>query len=124
MDCLLSLNMLEKYLSEGMKGQQFNITDSQFTFSTSISMIQALERLKKRETVQYSTLNENLKSFFDSGIYQLDLDQYELVKALEDPDFVESYTSHASNPFETAKILSIVYNDNCWGDTDELIKQL
>lgn len=125
MDCLLlSQNTLEKYLSEGMKGQQFNHTDSRFTFSTSISMIQALEVLKKRGAIQYSSLNGNLRSFIDSGIYQLDLNQYELVKALEDPDFVESYTSHASNPFETAKILSIAYNDDCWGDIDEMIKQL
>lgn len=124
MDCLLSLNTLEKYLSEGMKGQQFNKTDSQFTFSTSISVIQALEVLKKRGIMKYSTLNGNLRSFFESGIYQLDLDQYELVRALEDPVFVESYTSHATNPFETAKLLSIAYNDNCWGDIDELINQL
>lgn len=121
---LLSQNQLERFLSEGLKDFQFNNTDSQYTFNTTVSIVQALEVLKKRGTYQYSILRNNLHNICNSGIYQLDLDQYEIVKALEDPEFVKSYTSHAKNPFDTAKLLSIVYNDNCWGDKDELIKQI
>ena len=125
MDCVLfSQNRLEKYLSEGMKDLLLNNTDSQYSFNTTISLLQALEVLKKRGTYQHSTLRDNLQEFCDSGVCQLDLDQYEIVQALEDPEFVNSYTSHATNPFDTAKVLSIAYNDNCWGDKDELIKQL
>ena len=125
MDCVLfSQNRLEKYLSEGMKDLLLNNTDSQYSFNTTISLLQALEVLKKRGTYQHSTLRDNLQEFCDSGVCQLDLDQYEIVQALEDPEFVKSYTSHATNPFDTAKVLSIAYNDNCWGDKDELIKQL
>ena len=65
-----------------------------------------------------------MHDFCNSGIFQLDLDQYEIVQALEDPKFMDTYTSHAMNPFDISKVLSIVYNDNCWGDKDELIKQL
>lgn len=121
---LLSQNKLEEVLLEGLKDLQFNNTDSQYTFNTTISIVQALEVLKKRGTCQLSTLRDNLHDFCNSGIYQLNLDQYEIIQALEDPEFVNSYTSHATNPFDIAKVLSIVYNDNCWGDKDELIKQL
>lgn len=121
---LLSQSKLEKFLSEGMKDLVFNNTDSQFSFNTTISLLQALEVLKKRGTYQHSTLRDNLLDFCNSGVCQLDLDQYEIVQALEDSEFVDSYTSHATNPFDTAKVLSIAYNDNCWGDKDELIKQL
>lgn len=121
---LLSQNKLEKLLSEGIKDFQFNNTDSQYTFNTTISLLQALEVLKKRGSYQLSTLRDNLHDICNSGICQLALDQYEIVQALDNPEFVDSYTSHATNPFHTAKVLSIVYNDNCWGDKDELIKQL
>ena len=121
---LLSQSKLEKFLSEGMKDLVFNNTDSQYSFNTTISLLQALEVLKKRGTHQHSTLRNNLHDFCNSGVCQLDLDQYEIVQALEDSEFVDSYTSHAKNPFDTAKVLSIAYNDNCWGDKDELIKQL
>lgn len=121
---LLSQSKLEKFLSEGMKDLVFNNTDSNYSFNTTISLLQALEVLKKRGTYQHSTLRDNLHDFCNSGVCQLDLDQYEIVQALEDSEFVDSYTSHATNPFDTAKVLSIVYNDNCWGDKDELIKQL
>lgn len=119
---LLSQNKLEKLLSEGLKGAQYNSTDSQYTFNTTISLIQALEVLKKRGTWQFSILKGNLYEFCNSGICQLSLDQYEIVNALEDPEFVDSHISHANNPFDTANVLSIVYNDNCWGDKDELIR--
>ena len=121
---LLSQSKLEKFLSEGMKDLVFNNTDSNYSFNTTISLLQALKVLKKRGTYQHSTLRDNLHDFCNSGVCQLDLDQYEIVQALEDSEFVDSYTSHATNPFDTAKVLSIVYNDNCWGDKDELIKQL
>lgn len=121
---LLSQNKLEKLLSEGIKDLQFNNTDSQFTFNTTICLLQALEVLKKRGSYQLSTLRDNLQDICNSGVYQLGLDQFEIVQALEDPEFVDSYTSHATNPFDTAKVLSIVYNDNCWGNKDELKKQL
>lgn len=121
---LLSLSRLEKYLSEGMKGRKFNTDDSQYTFNTTTGLIQALEVLKKRGTLQYAFLKGNLYGFCDSGISQLGLDQYEIVKALEDQDFVDSYISHATNPFDTARVLSITYNENCWGDREELISQL
>lgn len=121
---LLSQHRLEIFLLEGIKGAQFNNSDSQYTFITTISMIQALEVLKKRGTCQLITLRDNLLDICNSGVCQLDMDQYELVKALEEPEFVETYTSHAANPFNTAKILSIIYNDNCWGDKEELVKQL
>lgn len=121
---LLSQHRLEKFLLEGLKGVQFNNSDSQYTFNTTISVIQAMEVLKKRGTCQLTTLRNNLLALCDSGVCQLDIDQYEIVKALEEPDFVDTYTSHATNPFDTANILSILYNDNCWGDKEELIKQL
>lgn len=121
---LLSQNKLEKLLFEGLKEVQFNNTDSRYTFNTTISLIRALEVLKKRGTCQLSTLRDNLHEFCNSGVCQLGVDQYEIVRALEDPEFVESYTSHATNPFDIANILSIVYNDNCWGDLNELEKQL
>ena len=121
---LLSQKKLEKFLSKGLNNLQFNNIDSQYTFNTTIRIVQALEVLKKRGTCQHSILNGNLHDICNSGICQLDLDQYEIVQALEDPEFVDSYTSHATNPFDTIKVLSIVYNDNCWGDKDELKKQL
>lgn len=121
---LLSQNKLEKLLSEGLKGSQFNNTDTQFIFTTTIDFVQALEVLKKKGNCLHSTLRGNLHDICNSGISQLELDQYEIVQALEDSEFVDSYTSHATNPFDTAKVLSIAYNDNCWGDKDELMKQL
>lgn len=121
---LLPQNKLEQFLSEGLKDFQFNNTDSHYTFNTTVGLVQTLEVLKKRGTCQYSTLKDNLHDICNSGIFQLDLDQYEIVQALEDPEFMNTYTNHAMNPFDIAKVLSIVYNDNCWGDKDELIKQL
>ena len=121
---LLSQNKLEKFLSEGIKGLLFNNIASQYTFNTTISLLQALEVLKKRGIYQHSILRDNLHDICNSGVCQLDLDQYEIVQALEDPEYVNSYTSHATNPFDIAKVLSIAYNDNCWGDKDELIKQM
>lgn len=125
MNCvLLSQNKLEIFLLEGLKGIQYNNTDSQYTFTTTIGIIQAMEVLKKRGTCQHHVMRSNLDDICASGICQLGLDQYELVQALENSEFVDSYTSHATNPFDTAKILSIAYNDGCWGDKDELLKQL
>lgn len=125
MNCvLLSHNKLEKLLVEGIKGIQYNNTDSQYTFTTTIGLIQVMEVLKKRGTCQHLVMRSNLDDICASGICQLELDQYELVQALEDSEFIDSYTSHATNPFDTAKILSIAYNDGCWGDKDELLKQL
>lgn len=125
MNCvLLSQNKLEKLLVEGLKGVQYNNTDSQYTFTTTIGIIQAMEVLKKRGTCQHHVMRSHLGDICVSGLCQLGLDQYELVQALEDSEFVDSYTSHATNPFDTAKILSIAYNDGCWGDKDELLKQL
>lgn len=125
MNCvLLSQNKLEKLFEEGLKGIQYNNTDSQYTFTTTIGIIQAMEVLKKRGTCQYHVMRSNLDDICTSGICQLELDQYELVQAFEDLEFIDSYTGHATNPFDTAKILSIAYNDGCWGDKDELLKQL
>lgn len=121
---LLSIIQMERFLTEGLKGIQFNQSDSQYTFNTTIDLIQALESLKKKGSCQYSVIRRNLNDFCNSGICQLDLNQYELVQALEDPEFVDSYTSHATNPFDTARVLSIAYNDGCWVDSSELLRQL
>ena len=121
---LLSQKQMERFLTEGLKGIQFNQTDSQYTFNTTIGLIQALESLKKKGTCQYAVIKRNLSGFFSSGICQLDLNQYELVQALEDPEFVDSYTSHTTNPFDTVRLLSIAYNDGCWVDSSELLRQL
>lgn len=121
---LLSYIKLENFLLDGLKGIKFNNTNSQFSFCTCISMIQALEVLKKRSFSQPSVVSNNFQEICESGIYQLELNHYEIVKALEDPEFVDLYTSHATNPFDTALLLSIAYNDNCWGDVDELIGQI
>ena len=121
---LLPQNKLEQFLLEGLKDLQFNNTDSHYTFNTTVGLVHTLKIKKKKGACQYSTLRGNLHDFCNSGIFQLDLDQYEIVQALEDPEFMDTYTSHAMNPFDIAKVLSIVYNDNCWGDKDELIKQI
>lgn len=121
---LLSQKQMERFLTEGLKGIHFNQTDSQYTFNTTIDLIQALESLKKKGTCQYAVIKRNLSDFFSSGICQLDLNQYELVQALEDPEFVDSYTSHTTNPFDTVRLLSIAYNDGCWVDSSELLRQL
>ena len=110
---LLSQSKLEKFLTDGMKDLLFNDTDSRYSFNTTIGLLQVLEVLKKRGIYQHSTLKNNLHNFCNSGVCQLDLDQYEMVQALEDPEF----------NWQT-NVLSIAYNDNCWGDKDELLKQL
>lgn len=125
MSCvLLSLNQLEKYLSEGLKDVRFNNTDSQYTFMTCISLIRALEVMKKRELALYSELVANLDEILSSGVYQLELDQFEMVNALEQSDFNDEYVNQEMNPFDIANILSIAFNDSCWGDSDELMRQL
>ena len=77
---LLSQKQMERFLTEGLKGIQFNQTDSQYTFNTTIDLIQALESLKKKGTCQYAVIRRNLSDFCNSGICQLELNQYELVK--------------------------------------------
>lgn len=125
MECrLLSSSQIERYLNDGMNGTIFNSNDYQFTFNTTISVIQALEQLKKKNSIQYGVMLNNLKEFCDSGLAQLDLNQYEMVKALESSEFIDKYTSRTANPFDITTLLSIEYNEDCWGDVAELLSQL